>query len=78
MNEKEYNVERAKIDVRYSESALWNAEQNLTHGRAEAKIAIDKKVAELQMAVTKAQAELDGDRARLAMYQSILEQGFEK
>jgi hypothetical protein len=72
----DYEVSSAKVSVRSQEIKVREARSNLDNGYLEAKAELERKYLALKCALETAEAELDRNKAWLALKESEQEKGF--
>lgn len=84
MTEKQYKVERAKLDTRDAESRLREAKQNLDEGYRrsqaqveQAKAAMEKKYSRLKEELERAKNRCDMEKTYLQYVEAELSRGYE-
>lgn len=84
MKEKEYNVARARHDVREAESKVRDAKRNLDEGYREelakveqAKASMEKTYSNLKEELERAQIELDREKDALKFAEAEMARGYE-
>lgn len=74
MTEKQYQVQRAKLDVQKAEIALREARSQLEHGAAAAKATYDREYDKLKLAVEQAAVAVEWEKAWLQRKEAELEE----
>ena len=77
MNQREYNVERSKLDVKQAESKLREAQKDFEYIYKKMQADLDREYNKLKECVERAKLDLDREKTFLKMAESELEKPFE-